>query len=267
MAIKGKGRSKRRGVAAAPKPVYVQPKRPLFARRGVWIPAVAIIVIGTVAAVVTGLLIQHHNNQQKALKAKETSIVDRFGRSVDTDLAGVGQPFQTQFQAFPALTTDVTNLTSGKLTAADAVKEGRKWSKAAADAQASIEQIPAAQMILGHPDLIDLSNAQNLVADGLGVYQQAADALKLSGKATGPLQKQLITHTQNLLAAAARVFNHGYQKLINERAKFNLLVPVNPSQQTSPPAVIPTAPVVPSAVPSAAPSSAGGSNGHKHKKK
>src|SRR5438309_1261554 len=145
MAIKGKGRSKRRGVAAAPKPVYVQPKRPLFARRGVWIPAVAIIVIGTVAGVMTGLLIQHHNNQQKA------------------------------------------------------------------------------------------------------------DALKLSGKATGPLQKELIAHTQNLLAAAARVFNHGYQKLINERAKFNLLVPVNPSQQTSPPAVIPTAPVVPSAVPSAAP--------------
>ena len=116
MAIKGKGRSKRRGVAAAPKPVYVQPKRPLFARRGFWIPAVAVIVIGTVAGVVTGLLIQHHNNQQKALKAKETSIVDRFGHSVDTDLAGVGQPFQTQFQAFPALTTDVTNLTSGKLT-------------------------------------------------------------------------------------------------------------------------------------------------------
>src|SRR5438270_6632035 len=251
MAIKGKGRSKRRGVAAAPKPVYVQPKRPLFARRGFWIPAVAVIVIGTVAGVVTGLLIQHHNNQQKALKAKETSIVDRFGHSVDADLAGVGQPFQTQFQAFPALTTDVTDLTSGKLTAADAVKEGRKWSKAAADARASIEQIPTAQMILGHPDLIDLSTAQNLVADGLGVYQQAADALKLSGKATGPLQKELITHTQSLLAAAARVFDHGYQKLINERAKFNLVAPVNPSQQTSPPAAIPTLPpVVPSAAPS-----------------
>ena len=31
MAIKGKGRSKRRGVAAAPKPVYVTPKRRFFA--------------------------------------------------------------------------------------------------------------------------------------------------------------------------------------------------------------------------------------------
>src|SRR2546422_8521289 len=117
MAIKGKGRSKRRGVAAAPKPVYVQPKRPLFARRAVWIPALVVVVLGTIAGVLTGLLIEHHHNQQKALtnqqkavKAKEASIVDRFGHSMDSDLAGVGQPFQTQFQAFPDLSTDVTKL-------------------------------------------------------------------------------------------------------------------------------------------------------------
>ena len=106
MAIKGKGRSKRRGVAAAPKPVYVQPKRPLFARRAVWIPALAVVLAGTIVGIVIGLSSEHHHNQQKALRAKEASIVDRFGHTMDSDLAGVGQPFQTQFQAFPDLTTD-----------------------------------------------------------------------------------------------------------------------------------------------------------------
>ena len=81
MAIKGKGRSKRRGVAAAPKPVYVQPKRPLFTRRAVWIPALALVLAGTIVGIVIGLSSEHHHSQQQALKAKEASIVDRFGHT------------------------------------------------------------------------------------------------------------------------------------------------------------------------------------------
>src|SRR5947199_785145 len=161
MAIKGKGRSKRRGVAAAPKPVYVQPKRPLLTRRAVWIPALAVLLAGTIVGIVMGLSSEHRHNQQRTLKAKETSIVDRFGHTIDSDLAGVGQPFQTQFQAFPDLTADVTKLGSGQLSAPDAVKEGKRWAAAAADAQTSILKIPTAQMIQGHADLVDLSNAQS----------------------------------------------------------------------------------------------------------
>jgi hypothetical protein len=261
MAIKGKGRSKRRGVAAAPKPVYVQPKRPLLTRREVWIPALVIVVLGTIAGVFLGLRSEHHHNQQKALTARESSIVDRFGHTMDSDLAGVGQPFQTQFQAFPDLTTDVTKLQSGQLTPADAVKEGRKWSRLAAATQTSIEQIPTAQMIEGHADLVDLSNAQNGVADGLAVYQQAAEALKLAGKATGPLQKALVKHTQDLLATAQRVFNTGYQKLINERENFNLVAPVPPQPTTAP---IQTTPAPIATVTPGATSSSGSKH---HKKK
>ena len=86
MAIKGKGRSKRRGVAAAPKPVYVQPKRPLLTRREVWIPALVIVVLGTIVGVFLGLRSEHHHNQRTALKAKEASIVDRFGHTMDSAL-------------------------------------------------------------------------------------------------------------------------------------------------------------------------------------
>jgi hypothetical protein len=266
MAIKGKGRSKRRGVAAAPKPVYVQAKRPILARRGFQIGALVVLVLGTAVGVVTGLLVEHHSNQQKALTAKETTIVSRFGHLIDGDLAGVGQPFQTQFQPFPELTADVAKLKSGQLTGADAVKEGRKWAKAAADAQTSIEQIQTAQMIQGHADLTDLSNAQTLIGDGLGVYQQAAVALRLTAQATGTQQKALLTHTNSLLAVAARVFGDGYQKLINERQKFNLLAPVTPTQPSILPSSIPSIPV-PTVVPSASKTHSGGAHKHKHKKK
>ena len=265
MAIKGKGRSKRRGIATPPKPVYVQPKRPFYARRRVQVAFALVVGVGAIAGVVTGLLVQHHNNQKKALRATESSIVDRFGHAMDNDLSGVGQPFQTQFQPFPDLTSDVTNFKSGQLTAAKAKSEGSKWSRAAADAASGIRAIQTAQMIEGHADLVDLSDAQNLVVDALGVYRNAADALKLAAQATGGLRTQLIAHAQSLVTTASQIFNNGYQKLINERQRFGLLAPVNPTQQAG----LPTPSPATSAP--AASGSGGGSKGStssgKHKKK
>src|SRR5439155_21126522 len=109
-----------------------------------------------------------------------------------------------------------------------------------------------------------LSNAQSGIGDGLAVYEQAADALKLAGKATGPLEKALIKHTQDLLSTAQRVFNDGYQKLTNVRVKFNLVVPVPPQQNTAP-VTIPTTPA-PVTTPGGANSGSGAGSKH-HKKK
>ena len=156
MAIKGKGRSKRRGVASAPKPVYVKPKVPLLARRGFQVGVLVVIGVGAIVGVIIGLIVQHNNNEKAALEAQEKSIVQRFGRSMDDSLTGVGQPFQTQFQPFPDLTSDVTKLKSGELSDEDAVKEAEKWAKAAASAEQAVQAIPVANLIEGHPALIDL---------------------------------------------------------------------------------------------------------------
>ena len=249
MAIKGKGRIKRRGVAAAPKPVYVTPKRRFFARRGFQIGFLIVLAVGAIAGVVTGLLIEHHNHQKAVLRGTEASIVARFGLQIDDNLTGVGQPVQTQFQPFPTLSSEPGQLKSGQLSAAKAVREGRKWSHLAVTASAGIQRIPTADMIRGHADLVDLSDAQNLISDSLGVYQQAADALTLAGQATGGSRTSLVDHAQSLLGTAARIFSDGYQKLINERGRFGLLHSVNTGQQQGLP------PTVPSAVPSAPASS------------
>jgi len=258
MAIKGKGRTKRRGVAAAPKPVYVEPKRPFYARRRVQVG------LGTIAGVVTGLLIEHRSHQRAALRTTEASIVARFGLQIDDNLSGVGQPFQTQFQPFPTLSTDITQFKSGALSSPKAAQEGRKWSHEATTAQAGIQRIPTAQMIQGHADLVSLSDGQSLISDSLSVYQQVGEALRLASGATGAERSGLVDHAQALLATAARVFNDGYQKLINERARFGLL---------QPPATAPQQQGLPSSVPSAitpstsASTATGSRSGHKHHKK
>jgi hypothetical protein len=267
MAIKGKGKSKRRGVAAAPKPVYVKPHRPLLARRGFQIGALAVIAVGAIVGVTLGLIAQHSSNQKKALNAAEASIVQRFGRAIDDSISGIGQPFQTQFRPFPDLTSDVSKLKAGTLTPADAIKEGDKWSAAALAAQTSIQKVPTATLIQGHADLVDLSDAQNMLVDALGVYQQTAEALKLTAEATGAQQAAMLAHTESLLGVSGRLFGDGYQKLINERNRFNLLIPTAP--QPSPSVVIPIPSVSigspsPAVSPSAGTSPSGGAHGGRH---
>jgi len=245
MAIKGKGRSKRRGVAAAPKPVYVEPKRPLLGRRWFQITVLVVIVLGAAAGVTAGLIVKHNSNRAKALKAVETSITQRFGTLVDSDLSGVGQPFQTQFTAFPQLATDITDFKSGKLTASQAETKSAGYATAARDAAASLQKIPTATMIQGHADLVPLSDSQNLLGEALQVYEQVADQFKLATAATGFEQRALLAHASKLQLVAQRIFGDGYQKLTNVRGLFNLLstTPPQPLTPTGPP--VPPAPVVP----------------------
>jgi hypothetical protein len=232
MAIKGKGRSKRRGVAAAPKPAYVQVKKPLLARRSFQIGVLVTIAVIALGSVTAALVVKHNANQRDALKEEETSIVRRFGASIDSNLSGVGQPFQTTFTPFPDLSKDVADLKSGALTPADAIDKAKGYASAAREAGTGILQIPAAKLIQGHADLLPLNDAQTLISDGLQVFEQAADALKLAAQASEADRPALIAHAEKLLSVAGAVFGDGYQKLVNERSRFDLLIPTQPTAPT-----------------------------------
>src|SRR5436309_6584443 len=100
MAIKGKGKSKRRGVSTAPRPVYVEPKRPLLSRRGFWIGVGTVVALVAAGSITAALIVQHHDNQTKARKRAETDIVRTFGTKLDNSVADIGQSVQTSFLPF-----------------------------------------------------------------------------------------------------------------------------------------------------------------------
>ena len=229
MAIKGKGRSKRRGVAAAPKPAYVQVKKPLLARRGFQIGvlvAIALIALGSVAA---ALVVKHNANEREALKEEETSIVRKFAAAMNNSLSPIGEPFQTTFTPFPDLGKDIADLDSGKLKPDDAVDKAKDYAGGAQDAGTSVLQISTAKLIRGHPDLLTLNDAQTLVSRSLQVFEQVADSLKLAAEAGEDERADLIAHAQSLLDVANGMFSDGYQKLINEQARFDILIPTQPT--------------------------------------
>src|SRR2546421_420969 len=134
MAIKGKGKSKRRGVAAAPKPVYVQPKRPILGRKGFWITVGAVAAVAAVVSITIALLVSHHHNHQaaasRALRQTETNIVKDFGTQLDNALTPVGQGSTlSSFQAFPSLASYISEFQKGTLKPAIVERQADAFAK------------------------------------------------------------------------------------------------------------------------------------------
>jgi hypothetical protein len=224
MAIKGKGKSRRRGVSAAPKPVYVQPKRPLLGRKGFWIAVGSVVLVAAIAGVTTGLLVQHHNNQVKAKHRAERAIVQTFGTQIDTAIAQIGTGAQTSFQAFPTLSTDVGNLKTGKPKDKAAIAEAGQVASKAAAALSSLQKINGASLVGPYAtDLQPLVNGQTQMEQALQLYEQVGASMKLAAGSAGRERTDLIAQTDKLQSLASQIFNSGYQNLVGLRAQFGLI--------------------------------------------
>jgi hypothetical protein len=253
MAIKGKGKSKRRGVATAPKPVLVQRKRPLLARRGLWITAGIVAFVAAAAGITLALLIgNHHKHQREARQAArraQTRIVREFGTQLDNALASVGKGSTlSSFQAFPTLGSTISEFGSGKLKPKVADDQADTVDKQASDAFAAVQKIDAAGLVGTHSELEGLVNGQGDVEHGLQLYQQVAASLKLATAATGKEQKQLVAHAGSLLSIANSVFTQGYQALVALRAKVGI-VSLSPPSGVPPGAGLPPTGGLPPASP------------------
>src|SRR5919199_5305133 len=97
MAIKGKGKTRRRTVAAGPKPVYVEPPKPLWRRRWAQLTALAVVVVGIGIGVAAILIHQsnvHDKERARAARDQERAAVGEFGSQVDQAIQPVSQDFQ-----------------------------------------------------------------------------------------------------------------------------------------------------------------------------
>jgi len=237
MAIKGKGKSRRRGVAAGPKPVYVTPKKPLLARKGLWLGVGITLAVAIVASVVSALLVKHHDNQVKAEKAAEAAIVRNFGTQLDNALTPVGQGASlSSFQALPDLSQFVKEFGKGNVSAKITEKKADSFDSEAAAALAAVQKVNGQAMVGTHTDkLQDLVNGQTLIENGLQAYQQVAESLKIAAQSSGSQQKELVAHTTALLTLADTVFQEGYNDLVGLRATYGIVPFTSPSAGTQPP--------------------------------
>ncbi|HEY7282245.1 MAG TPA: hypothetical protein VID47_11700 [Actinomycetota bacterium] len=262
MAIKGKGktRSTQRTVTRAPKPGYVEPPKPFYQRRWVRWTALGVVVVGVVAIVLSLWFIHLNNSHKRSVEAKahdKQAKVQEYVAPVVQYLQAVAQPLGggTEVAAYQKVASQLADLKSGKLSSDDATTIGKNMYTDSSQAAKSIEGLDVPTLVdsARFPDLLDLQDSQELLATSLRLYEQIGHEIVYAASATGDAKANFIQEAERLVPIAAKLFQDGYQKAVNQQIAVGLPPNVFPlTNPTSGPATTGPSPT-PSSTPSASP--------------
>jgi hypothetical protein len=249
MAIKGKGKQRRRTVTGGPKPQYVPPKKPLWRRRGFQV-GLGVFLLAALAAGITAILLVKSSNDEKEVDAK---AVAAFSAEAERALVPVGQrlPGTLEIQPFPSLATSLSGLRSGSVSESQAAAEGRADASNASATAKAIDGIDVTALVSGHPELLDMLDSQTLLSQSLQLYAQAGSALTAASRASGKPRDALIAQGEGAVEHANRLFSSGYDKLTTLRLDFG--VPQPPPGRLAPPSAPPSPTSPPPPTPSPSP--------------
>jgi hypothetical protein len=236
MAIKGKGRTKSRPPARAPRLAPVVRKPPFFARRWVQVVGAMLAGMGIVTIVVwatNGLRVDNAAKARDATAANVRRVVQEWQTTVDGTLSkgGLGTTGggPGQITILPSLSTSLTTLASGKhdpkagdtaTTAVSLVGEGVK----------TLQGVDLPGMIRDKG--LDLAmtnyllNSKARMIDGLQLYGRVAAEVKAAVEGKDPaVTDALVKEANALLPIATQVFNEGYTDYTEALARAGLLQP------------------------------------------
>lgn len=230
MAIKGKRRARGgRPVGAAPRPVIVLPRKPLLQRRGFRIGLAVFLAAALGGGVAGGLLASRSGRQVE----REREAVQQFSSLVEASLVGVGQSIgPSQFLPFPELLADVDGLRTEEVRPRKAIRDATTFADAARAAYTRIEEIDSSRLAREQDLPLSLVEAQQLLVQSLKIYEQLAVTLRMAAEAGAEEREDLLLLAEQLIPVAADLFDSGYQKLNNERARLGLvdILPLAPPE-------------------------------------
>jgi hypothetical protein len=212
MAIKGKRRTRHRSartVARAPRPFLVPPKTPLFRRTGT---KVALVVLGE-AVVFLGLVLagaQAETDERRNQVSEFTSLVQ-----AQLYQSGAAQQSFTGPLLIPEMGQAVSQLTAGEPRNTDRMAEdAQSWADVAGQAGQRIGALEA--------EGIELKEARNLMAQGLLLYAELANEVRIATELEGSTREELTATIGEQLNLAATIFDTGWGKLQEARRKAGL---------------------------------------------
>ena len=229
MAIKGKGRTRSRAPARAPKAAPIPVKPPMFSRQ--WVVAVVSPVagLGLAAFGIWAYVGVHNENRDKAAAARlrrEVPIVQSFQGQMNAAISKVGTitPGQPPV-VFTDLSTLVDSLAKGTVPKG-AVDTASTAAKNAGDAATAIEKISLSDEVGGKGfelgQTLYFFNAQSKVANGLHLYKEVAELAKTAATADKTEMVDLATRAQSIRSLAQAQVSAGFDDLKQLRASVGL---------------------------------------------
>lgn len=231
MAIKGKGKTKSRPAARAPRPAPVVRTPPFFARR--WVQFVAGVLLGVGVAMVVvwatnGIRRSDADEARTTSEAAARRVVQEWQATVDGVISKIGTPGGVgSVTVFPALSASVETLAKGD--------QDRKAQDTAVVAIGLADEAAATLVGVDLPALIrdsglDLAttnyvlNSKARMLDGIDLYGRVAKLVKTAASTADPaVARSSIAEAKALLPIAERHFQEGYSNYTEARAQVGLL--------------------------------------------
>jgi hypothetical protein len=231
MAIKGKARSRGgKGVSRGPKPVYVPVRVPILRRRGFWIGALIVLVVGSVAGIAYGLAREASSKRADELQARLATTMRTYQGNVDPILSKVGQTTPPAgFTALPSLGPTLDGLQKGKTSPKDAISAAKTAASQAKDAADALNAFDVPKLVGAKGFTVQFVNyainAKTRFVEALSLYQRVAALIETATKATGPTSGEILTTAKGVLDTANQVFSEGYSDYVEAQTEAGTFAP------------------------------------------
>jgi hypothetical protein len=235
MAIKGKSRSRGpKAVTRGPKPVYRPVRKPLLARRGLWLAVGVILLIALLVGLLVAWITQRDAAQQEQLEQRLRTTMTAYQGELEPILASVGEPVPPSgFAAFPDLASTVSSLegespqspVDPKAVAAT-VSQTIDSAKSAIDALEAFD-VPALIRDKGFSEefVLYAIGAKDDLIRAMRLYRQAAELVALAARAEGAARASLLASAKGVLEVADETLAQGYSDYVQAQTKAGVFEP------------------------------------------
>jgi hypothetical protein len=206
-----------RAKASAPRPHYVEPKRPLLSRRWLLATIAAVVGLVLVASFLAVWQKERRRSQRAAFTAKIEKAAQTFKTEMDAALAGAGSAGSSGIFAIqPGVPSAATGLGSGSVKAKQAIQTATAAQAALKTAESDVSKINVDKILGGKgfsESFVNYGfNAQEKISTALQIYQQMAADLEQAAKSSGSERAYLLAQIATLGKTAQGLFGSGYQQ-------------------------------------------------------
>ena len=235
MAIKGKSKGRgARSVTRGPKPAYTPVKKPLLARREVWLVVAGILGVAIVVGLVIGFIAQRNASAQDDLEARMRTTMSTYQGDVDSILSQIGQAQPPSgYTVFADLTKAVTDLQNGaqsdaaslKQTAGDTVDKAKSALTAFQDVD---EDALIRNRGFSRDFVLYIINSKGGFVRAMELYREAGELLRLAAEADGAQRDELVARTAAITSIADDTFAHAYSDYVEAQTEAGTFSPPAP---------------------------------------
>lgn len=222
MAIKGKGKTRGRQPARAPRRAPVEVKKPFFLRGGVQISLAVIagfLAMMLLVWVTNGLRQQRANKKATTEASEQRAAAEKWKSTVEGALGTLGTISPgTNPVLLSQIGTAITALQKGEVPkgAAATLQTAQDQAKSAADpidAYKLVDQIRGKGMSEGQVDWF--LNSQRRIVQALELYRESAATAALAIDATGGQRKAIAARANDIKATADAILKDGWSDYQN----------------------------------------------------